>query len=131
MPRESASKKVDGALLPTISFPAFATHDKDLYDLTKKACVDNLEGKHGFKRFDRDGFGCVFAPENERFYPEGLVQHFENVECEWPLFFAFMVIDGVFKQNEQQVDQYLERLRNCMCYNEGGGTGVNVSLSMT
>ena len=50
LPRESASKEVDMALLLSVSFPAFATHDPELYGKTKSNIVGQLEGSWGFKR---------------------------------------------------------------------------------
>jgi hypothetical protein len=31
---------------------------------------------------------------------------FENVENEWPVFYVFMIIDGIFKDNQNQVNEY-------------------------
>ena len=31
------------------------------------------------------------------------LQMFENIECEWPLFFAYLVLDGIFYGNKDQV----------------------------
>jgi hypothetical protein len=28
------------------------------------------------------------------------------VENEWPVFYIFMIIDGCFKENEEQVNEY-------------------------
>ena len=43
LPRESNTKNVDAALLGVLSFPAFATHDEELYQKTKKKVVDRLD----------------------------------------------------------------------------------------
>lgn len=56
LPRESSSKGVDASLIPTLSFPAFASHEERLVDLSKANVVRRLRGKRGFKRFSRDGF---------------------------------------------------------------------------
>eukprot|EP00094_Tigriopus_californicus_P001874 TCALIF_01806-PB protein Name:"Similar to CG8475 Probable phosphorylase b kinase regulatory subunit beta (Drosophila melanogaster)" AED:0.09 eAED:0.09 QI:765/1/1/1/0.81/0.82/17/82/1165 len=120
LPRESDTKFVDAALLPTISFPGFATHDQVLYEAAKLNVVKNLAGTYGFKRFSRDGFGTVLEDPNKRFYEDGKVQEFDHVECEWPMFFAFMVIDGVFKNNNAQVDKYQDLMRKRLAYNDKG-----------
>ena len=39
------------ALLLSVSFPAFATHDPELYGKTKSNIVGQLEGSWGFKRY--------------------------------------------------------------------------------
>ena len=58
---------------------------------------------------------------------------FENIECEWPLFFAFLIIDGVFTNNLQQVGvvwTYVPcttgggRLGSCPMYNTWGLLGL-------
>lgn len=47
---------VDASLIPTLSFPAFASHEERLVDLTKSNVINRLRGKRGFKRFSRDGY---------------------------------------------------------------------------
>lgn len=66
LPRESSSKAVDSALLPTISFPAFATHEEHLYKNTKENVVQKLRGNHGFKRFCRDGYKSILEDASKR-----------------------------------------------------------------
>lgn len=116
LPRESASKEADAALLFSISFPAFATHDEELYKKTKGNIVSHLQGDWGFKRFSRDGFGCVLEPKDKN----GLTQKFEGVESEWPIFHAMMIIDGVFKTQDQQVDKHQRSLKRLIKYTEKG-----------
>ncbi|XP_063877838.1 probable phosphorylase b kinase regulatory subunit beta isoform X5 [Scylla paramamosain] len=111
LPRESSSKNVDVSLLCAISFPAFATHDQMLYSKTRNQIVSLLEGKHGFKRFHRDGYGTVLEDNKRRYYHIAETKVFEKIECEWPLFFLFMIIEGMFKGNEEQVEQYKNKLK--------------------
>lgn len=58
---------MDAALLPTISFPAFATHEDHLMQLTKTNILRRLQGKYGFKRFSRDGYKCALEDPNRRY----------------------------------------------------------------
>ncbi|XP_053979168.1 probable phosphorylase b kinase regulatory subunit beta isoform X1 [Hylaeus volcanicus] len=111
LPRESSSKSVDTALLATISFPAFATHEEVLYNETKANIVRRLKGNYGFKRFGRDGYKTVLENKDRRYYKSGEIKEFDNVECEWPLFYIFMIIDGVFKTLPDQVEQYQNLLK--------------------
>ncbi len=120
LPRESATKEIDVALLPSISFPFFATHDQKLYKATKER-IETLEGSWGFKRFLRDGYGCVNEPEGSGYYPEGVTQQFAGIESEWPMFHAFMVIDGVFKNNHKQVDKHQRALKQLIKFTDRGG----------
>lgn len=111
LPRESSSKGVDSALMPTISFPCFATHEEVLYGETKNNIIKKLRGTHGFKRYGRDGYGCVIEDKSRKYYKTGEIKEFENVECEWPLFYIFMIIDGVFKSLPEQVKEYQDLLK--------------------
>lgn len=59
LPRESASKEIDAALLSVISFPAFAINDPHLVSRTRTEIVKKLGGNYGFKRFLRDGHQTI------------------------------------------------------------------------
>ncbi|CAG9854630.1 unnamed protein product [Phyllotreta striolata] len=111
LPRESCSKDVDASLLPTISFPAFSTHEEMLYQETKKNIVDSLKGSYGFKRFIRDGYKTEIEDSERRFYEKGELKNFENIECEWPLFYLFMIVDGCFKALPDQIQEYQNLLK--------------------
>lgn len=52
----------------------------------------------------------------------GLVQVFEKTECdEWPLFFLFMIIEGMFKGNDEQVEQNKNKLKPLVKRDKWGG----------
>jgi hypothetical protein len=59
LPRESASKEVDAAILSVISFPAFSIHDRKKIADTRNQIIKKLGGRFGFKRFLRDGHQTV------------------------------------------------------------------------
>ncbi|XP_063931960.1 probable phosphorylase b kinase regulatory subunit beta isoform X2 [Zophobas morio] len=120
LPRESSSKGVDAALLPTISFPAFATHEDLLYTEAKNNVVTKLKGNYGFKRYIRDGYKTASEDKTKRFYDKGEIKHFENVECEWPLFYMFMIIDGVFKSLPDQISTYQDLLKDRIYLDQNG-----------
>lgn len=67
-------QSVDAALLPTISFPAFATHEEVLYNETKTNIVGRLKGNYGFKRFGRDGYKTVLENKQRRYYKSGEIK---------------------------------------------------------
>lgn len=54
-------------------------------------------------------------------YRFNFLQEFENIECEWPLFYIFMIMDGVFKGLPQQVEEYRSLLANVICKDLNGG----------
>jgi len=35
---------------------------------------------------------------------------FENIECEWPLFFCYLILDYTFQGNKNAVTEYTEAL---------------------
>lgn len=49
------------------------------------------------------------------------MKDFEGNECEWPLFYTFLIIDGVFKSNTEQIEEYQAELRKCMYADANGG----------
>ncbi|XP_053210887.1 probable phosphorylase b kinase regulatory subunit beta isoform X2 [Panonychus citri] len=111
LPRESSSKNTDASLIATISWPCFATHDQLLYSNTKKKILKKLKGHYGLKRFLRDGYGTVFeGKDRTRLYRPGETQQYENIECEWPVMICFLIIDGLFANNIEQVNEYTQML---------------------
>ncbi|CAI5646242.1 unnamed protein product [Oreochromis niloticus] len=110
LPRESRSHNTDAALLPTISYPAFAVDDDALYTQTLDKIVRKLRGKYGFKRFLRDGYRTANEDKNRHYYKPAEMKLFDGIECEFPIFFIYMMIDGVFRGNKAQVKEYQELL---------------------
>jgi hypothetical protein len=46
-----------------------------------------------------------FSPQdpNRLYYEPAELKLFENIECEWPLFWTYFILDGVFSGNTEQV----------------------------
>ncbi|MEP6490645.1 glycoside hydrolase family 15 protein [Microcoleus vaginatus GB2-A3] len=112
LPRESSSKEVDAALLSVISFPAFAVEDRELIERTRNKIIDKLQGKYGCKRFLRDGHQTVLEDADRLHYEPTELRQFEHIECEWPLFFTYLLLDGIFQGNQAQVQEYQQRLES-------------------
>nr|XP_023411445.1 phosphorylase b kinase regulatory subunit beta isoform X4 [Loxodonta africana] len=110
LPRESRSHNTDAALLPCISYPAFALDDEVLFGQTLDKVVRKLRGKYGFKRFLRDGYRTSLEDPNRRYYKPAEIKLFDGIECEFPIFFLYMMIDGVFRGNPNQVKEYQDLL---------------------
>lgn len=110
LPHESESKETDAALLSIIGFPAYAVEDPDLVGRTRAEIVAKLQGRYGCKRFLRDGHQTVLEDHNRLHYEPGELRAFENVESEWPLFFAYLLVDAALRGDEQQARAYRERL---------------------
>ncbi|KAI1890186.1 hypothetical protein AGOR_G00171090 [Albula goreensis] len=120
LPRESRSHNTDAALLPCISYPAFAVDDDALYSQTLDKIVRKLKGKYGFKRFLRDGYRTANEDKNRRYYKPAEMKLFDGIECEFPIFFIYMMIDGVFRGNTAQVKEYQALLEPIIFQNFDG-----------
>lgn len=55
------------------------------------------------------------------------MKDFEGNEAEWPIFFTFMIIDGVFKSNTEQIEEYQAELRNHL-YADANGGELNLNI---
>jgi phosphorylase kinase alpha/beta subunit len=121
LPRESSSKETDAALLSVIGFPAFAIEDAQLIERTRNNIIKKLEGRYGCKRFLRDGHQTVLEDTTRLYYEPWELQKFEHIECEWPLFFTYMVLDGLFRGDAKQVQNYQECLEGLLVLRDGIG----------
>uniref|UniRef100_A0AC34R2J9 Phosphorylase b kinase regulatory subunit n=1 Tax=Panagrolaimus sp. JU765 TaxID=591449 RepID=A0AC34R2J9_9BILA len=119
LPRESFSKETDAALLSVISYPAFAVEDPDLVQLTRLTVVDTLLGRYGCRRFLRDGYKTVLEDPNRLYYINAELQKFENIECEWPVFVCYLMLDSMFCGDEDGANEFWEQLQSIIvCNNE-------------
>ncbi|BDI17981.1 hypothetical protein ANSO36C_37830 [Nostoc cf. commune SO-36] len=119
LPRESGSKEIDAALLSIISYPAFAVEDLELRDRTLNDIINKLAGKYGCKRFLRDGHQTVLEDHQRLHYEPWELKQFEHIECEWPLFFTYLVLDGSFRGEQEQVKKYQELLESLLIEQDG------------
>ncbi|XP_072403289.1 probable phosphorylase b kinase regulatory subunit alpha isoform X3 [Diabrotica undecimpunctata] len=120
LPRESSSKEIDSGLLSVISFPAFAVDDPTLITYTRECIIEKLQGRYGFRRFLRDGYRTPKEDPRRLYYEPWELRMFENIECEWPLFFCYMILDNCFKGNKDGATQYTKQLEEIMIRTEDG-----------
>ncbi|CAK1578214.1 unnamed protein product [Parnassius mnemosyne] len=120
LPRESNSKELDSGLLSIISFPAFAVDDPQLIAKTRDTIVTKLQGKYGFKRFLRDGHKTPRENPNRLYYEPWELRMFENIECEWPLFFCYLILDSCFQGDKTNVAEYMQKLEKVMIRKDDG-----------
>ena len=119
LPRESKSKEIDAALLSVIGFPAFAVQDKKLADKVRNDIIDKLEGRFGLKRFLRDGHQTALEDEGRLHYEDQELKQFEHIESEWPLFYAYLYLDALFRHDKPQIAHYKECLAKVVVEQNG------------
>ncbi|KAL7375039.1 hypothetical protein ABVT39_011015 [Epinephelus coioides] len=120
LPRASISKEVDAGVLAIISYPAFAVDDISLVNLTKEEIISKLQGRYGCCRFLRDGHKTPKEDPNRLYYESAELKLFENIECEWPLFWTYLILDGIFINSPEQVQEYQEALEGILIKQKDG-----------
>uniref|UniRef100_A0A673JTA7 Phosphorylase b kinase regulatory subunit n=1 Tax=Sinocyclocheilus rhinocerous TaxID=307959 RepID=A0A673JTA7_9TELE len=120
LPRASTSKEVEAGLLSIISYPAFAVEDMELVNITKEEIISKLQGRYGCCRFLRDGHKTPKEDPNRLYYESAELKLFENIECEWPLFWTYLILDGIFINSPEQVQEYREALEGIMIKQKDG-----------
>ncbi|XP_018419744.1 PREDICTED: phosphorylase b kinase regulatory subunit alpha, skeletal muscle isoform, partial [Nanorana parkeri] len=120
LPRASTSKEIDAGLFSVISFPAFAVEDAQLVDITKQEIIIKLQGRYGCCRFLRDGYRTPLEDPSRLYYEPAELKLFENIECEWPLFWTYLILDGIFIGDMEQVQEYREALEGVLIKGKHG-----------
>jgi phosphorylase kinase alpha/beta subunit len=119
LPRESISKEVDAALLSITGFPAFAIDAPALRARTEQLIVQKLQGRYGCKRFLLDGHQTVIEDPHRLHYEPHELRQFADIECEWPLFFCYLLLNHLFAGSSEQAREYRQRL-DALCVERGG-----------
>ncbi|XP_041820512.1 phosphorylase b kinase regulatory subunit alpha, skeletal muscle isoform isoform X3 [Chelmon rostratus] len=120
LPRASISKEVDAGILAIISYPAFAVEDMNIVNITKEEIISKLQGRYGCCRFLRDGHKTPKEDPNRLYYESAELKLFENIECEWPLFWTYLILDGIFINSPEQVQEYQEALEGILIKQKDG-----------
>ncbi|XP_070786234.1 phosphorylase b kinase regulatory subunit alpha, skeletal muscle isoform isoform X2 [Enoplosus armatus] len=120
LPRASISKEVDAGVLSIISYPAFAVEDMSIVNMTKEEIISKLQGRYGCCRFLRDGHKTPKEDPNRLYYESAELKLFENIECEWPLFWTYLILDGIFINSPEQVQEYQEALEGILIKQKDG-----------
>ncbi|XP_036968388.1 phosphorylase b kinase regulatory subunit alpha, skeletal muscle isoform isoform X3 [Acanthopagrus latus] len=120
LPRASMSKEVDAGVLAIISYPAFAVEDMSIVNMTKEEIISKLQGRYGCCRFLRDGHKTPKEDPNRLYYESAELKLFENIECEWPLFWTYLILDGIFINSPEQVTEYQEALEGILIKQKDG-----------
>ena len=96
LPRESNSKETDAAILAVIGFPAFAVSEVAEIEATLDTIQLKLGGGYGLKRFLRDGYKTLKEDTKRLHYEPWELRVFDNIECEWPLFYCYLALLHIF-----------------------------------
>ncbi|CAH8450235.1 unnamed protein product [Schistosoma mattheei] len=104
LPRESASKGTDASLIPSLCWPAYGTCSTSTRLPALERCLERLKGVYGFKRFTRDGYATVLDTNSE--YQPGELMKFVGIESEWPMFFAYMIIENCLNGDREKAIEY-------------------------
>ncbi|XP_037531442.1 phosphorylase b kinase regulatory subunit alpha, skeletal muscle isoform [Nematolebias whitei] len=120
LPRASISKEVDAGVLAILTYPAFAVEDMNIVNMTKEEIISKLQGRYGCCRFLRDGHKTPKEDPNRLYYESAELKLFENIECEWPLFWTYLILDGIFSNSQEQVQEYQEALEGILIKQKDG-----------
>ncbi|MBU1217125.1 glycoside hydrolase family 15 protein [bacterium] len=110
LPRESNSKETDAALLSIIGYPAYAVEDETILKYTRDKIIKKLAGNYGCKRFLLDGHQSSIEDENRLHYEPSELREFEHIESEWPLFFTYLLLDALMREDKEEIQKYKEKL---------------------
>jgi phosphorylase kinase alpha/beta subunit len=119
LPRESNTKETDAALLSIIGYPAFAVDDQALANTVRNDIIQKLQGNYGLKRFLRDGHQTAIEDEGRLHYEEQELKEFEHIESEWPLFYTYLYLDALFRDDREQITEYRKRLDTVLVEQNG------------
>ena len=124
LPRESTSKETDASILTIIGYPGFSVRKGALVEKTLHTILDKLGGKFGMKRFLRDGYKTPRENTARLHYESWELRQFENIECEWPLFFCYLSISYVFYGDQEQAAALCSVLDSLVCRDPVSGCRV-------
>ncbi|QSA97978.1 glycoside hydrolase family 15 protein [Methylococcus sp. EFPC2] len=119
LPRESISKEVDAAVLSITGFPAFAVDNPTLREKTESRIVEKLQGRYGCKRFLLDGHQTALEDHRRLHYEPHELKEFRDIECEWPLFFTYLLLNHLFAGHPEAAADYRGRLDGLLVERNG------------
>lgn len=64
-------------------------------------------------RFLRDGYRTPKEDCARLYYERWELRMFENIECEWPLFYSYLILFHLFQGDKMAVSKYAEKLEVC------------------
>lgn len=61
-------------------------------------------------RFLRDGYRTPREDSARLYYERWELRMFENIECEWPLFYSYLILFHLFQNDKTNVTKYADKL---------------------
>ncbi|HQR73293.1 MAG TPA: glycoside hydrolase family 15 protein [Sulfurovum sp.] len=119
LPRESNSKETDAALLSIIGYPAYAVEDEKLLKRTRDKILKKLAGNYGCKRFLLDGHQSSIEDASRLHYEPSELREFEHIESEWPLFFTYLLLDALMRDDKDAVQHWHDKLQPLFVVQDG------------
>ena len=119
LPRESISKEADSAVLSITGFPAFAVDNQTIRAKTEAIICEKLEGRYGCKRFLLDGHQTVIEDSHRQYYDPHELKQFMAIECEWPLFFTYLLLNNLFSGDNEAAMRYRKQLESLLVEQNG------------
>ncbi len=119
LPRESISKEVDSAVLSITGFPAFSIDNQAIRAKTEALICEKLEGRYGCKRFLLDGHQTVIEDSKRLHYDPHELKQFMHIECEWPLFFTYLLLNNLCSGNTEAALDYRKKLEGLLVEQNG------------
>ncbi len=119
LPRESISKEADAAVLSITGFPAFAVDNQIIRAKTEAVICEKLEGRYGCKRFLLDGHQTVIEDGHRQYYDPHELKQFMDIECEWPLFFTYLLLNNLFTGDNKTAKRYRDKLESLLVEQNG------------
>lgn len=119
LPRESNSKETDAALLSIIGYPGYAVEDEKLVKRTRAKIVKKLAGTYGCKRFLLDGHQSSIEDSTRLHYEPSELREFEHIESEWPLFFTYLLLDALMRDDALDISYWQQKLQPLFVEQDG------------
>ncbi len=119
LPRESISKEADAAVLSITGFPAFAVDNQAIRYKTETIICEKLKGRYGCKRFLLDGHQTAIEDCHRQYYDPRELKQFKHIECEWPLFFCYLLLNNLFSGNTEAATHYHDKLESLLVEQNG------------
>lgn len=119
LPRESDSKETDAALLSIIGYPAYAIEDENLVQKTRDKIINKLAGEYGCKRFLLDGHQSSIEDSSRLHYEPSELYEFADIESEWPLFFTYLLLDALMREDEKAINMWKKKLEPLFVEEDG------------